>query len=74
MQSCSIGLLGFLVPSMKWFKMVQIEVFLAPTTAPGRLGKISICAVLHHFVNRNQEEFKGGPRGRRDGLESRRGL
>ena len=33
------------------------------TTAPGRLGKISICAVLQHFVNRNQEEFKGGPIG-----------
>ena len=44
------------------------------TTAPGRLGKISICAVLHHFVNRNQEQFKGGPRCRRDGLESRRGI
>ena len=31
-------------------------------------------AVLHHFVNRNEEEFKGGPRCRRDGLESRRGV
>ena len=58
MQSCSIGLLC---------KIAQIAVF--PGPAPGRLGKISICAVLHHFVNRNQEEFKGGPRCRRDGLE-----
>ena len=73
MQSCSIGLLGLLVPSTKWCRTVQIEGF-SRTTAPGRLGKISICAVLHHFVNRNQEEFKGGPRCRRDGLESRRGV
>ena len=73
MQSCSIGLLGPLVPSTKWLKIAQIEGF-SWTSAPGRLGKISICAVLHHFVNGNQEEFKGGPRGRRDGLESRRGV
>ena len=44
------------------------------TTAVRRLGKNSICAVLRHFVNRHQEEFKGGQRCRRDGLESRRGL
>ena len=74
MQSCGIGLLGLLV---SLYEVVQnsadIEGF-SRTTAPGRLGKVSICAALHHFVNRNQEEFNGGPRCRRDGLESRRGV
>ena len=59
MQSCSIGLLGLLVPSTKWCKMNGADRGFSRTTAPGRLGKISICAVLHHFVNRNQEQFKG---------------
>ena len=58
MQSCSIGLLGLLV---FLYEVVQnnADRGFSRTTAPGRLGKISICAVLRHFVNRNQEEFKG---------------
>ena len=73
MQSAALAFSGSWFLSTKWCRTVQIEGF-SRTTAPGRLGKISICAVLQHFVNRNQEEFKGGPRCRRDGLESRRGV
>ena len=73
MQSCGIGLFWLLV---SLYEVVQnsADRGFSRTTAPGRLGKISICVVLHHFVNRNQEQFKGGPRCRRDGLESRRGI
>ena len=72
-KAAALAFSGFWFLSTKWCKIAQIEGF-SRTTAPGRLGKISICAVLQHFVNRNQEEFKGGPRCRRDGLESRRGV
>ena len=60
MQSCGIGLLGLLVSLYEVAQNSANRGIFSRTTAPGRLGKVSICAALHHFVNRNQEEFKGG--------------
>ena len=49
MQSAALAFSGSWFLSTKWRRTVQIEGF-SRTIVPGRLGKNSICAVLHHFV------------------------